>query len=342
MDGRHVDADVVIVGGGPAGSSAAIACAMHGLKVILCEREQVFRARPGETLHPGVEPLLDQLGVGDRLTPFMHARHPGIWIAWGGPRRFEAFGGDERGPWSGFHVWRAEFDDFLLMRAREVGVEVRRPCAVARVIKNGGEVRGVTTTSGPLAARILVDASGKARWLGRALDIDSPAHSPRLIARYGYVGGSCPERDEAPMISGDSSGWTWTARVREKTYQWTRLSFGAPPEVAWVPEEFHGLMPLTRSRGADVTWRMASKAARPGWFVVGDAAMTLDPTSGHGVLKAVMSGMACAQMIAGVLDGTLPAEATAAAWCEWLGGWFAKDVAQLTRFYRTLDGSLFG
>jgi flavin-dependent dehydrogenase len=272
----------------------------------------------------------------------MHARHRGIWVAWGGPKRFEAFGGDEHGPWSGFHVWRADFDDFLLARAREVGVEVRRPCAVLRVNADGAQVRGVTTASGPVAARVVVDASGRARWLGRALGIDSPARSPRLIARYGYAQGSCPARDDAPMITGDSSGWTWTARVRERTYQWTRLSFDARPDAAWIPDEFRELVPLTRSRGADVTWRMAAEAARPGWFMVGDAATTLDPTSAHGVLKAIMSGIACGHLIAGVLAGTLPPEATATAWREWLNGWFAKDVAQLTQLYRALNSPLFG
>ena len=65
-----------------------------------------------------------------------------------------------------------------------------------------------------------------ARWLGRALGVTSPARSPRLIARYGYVEGSCPARDDAPALVGDSTGWTWTALVRPQTYQWTRVSFG--------------------------------------------------------------------------------------------------------------------
>ena len=50
------------------------------------------------------------------------ARHPGIWIEWGGPRRFEAFGRDASGPWSGFQFWRADFDALLVERAREVGI----------------------------------------------------------------------------------------------------------------------------------------------------------------------------------------------------------------------------
>ena len=130
MENRPVDADVLVVGGGPAGAAAAIACALRGHRVLLCEREPGGRERPGETLHPGVEPLLAQLGVADRWASVVGARHSGIWIEWGGPRRFEAFGGDASGPWSGFQVWRADFDALLLARAGEAGVDVRQPCAV--------------------------------------------------------------------------------------------------------------------------------------------------------------------------------------------------------------------
>ncbi len=59
--------DVIILGGGPAGSATAIICAQHGLQVALLERDKFPRNRPGETLHPGVEPLLGQLGVLEEI-----------------------------------------------------------------------------------------------------------------------------------------------------------------------------------------------------------------------------------------------------------------------------------
>src|SRR6185295_4294054 len=99
MDSGSVEADVVVVGGGPAGSAAAIACAARGLRVVLCERAPPGRDRPGETLHPGIEKLFAQLGIAGRLAPLIGARHAGIWIEWGGPRRFEPFGADAAGPW---------------------------------------------------------------------------------------------------------------------------------------------------------------------------------------------------------------------------------------------------
>lgn len=336
MDGRSLDTDVVVVGGGPAGSAAAIACATRGLRVVLCERAPPGRNRPGETLHPGIEPLFSQLGIADRLAPIIGARHPGIWIEWGGPRRFEPFGADAAGPWQGLQVWRADLDLLLLTRAQEVGVMVRQPLAVT-----GLEQRGVMTAQGPIATRMVIDATGMTRWLSRALGIASPARSPQLTARYGYMTGDCPARDTAPALFGDASGWTWTALVRPQTYQWTRVSFGGQPETGWVPEQLRGLTPYGRVRGADVTWRMTASVAGPAWYIVGDAAATLDPTSSHGVLKAIMSGILAGHLVAAVLNQRAPADEAAAAYQSWLTDWFANDAARLSAFYRALGAPGF-
>ena len=342
MGDRQIDADVLIVGGGPAGAAAAIWCATRDLSVILCEREMFARERPGETLHPGIEPLLAQLGVADRLPQVVGARHTGIWIDWGGPKRFEPFGSGASGPWSGFQVWRADFDALLLARAREVGVDVRQPCGVMGVAARENDCATVATDTGPVTARVLIDATGRSRWLGRALNIASPPRSPQLLARYGYAEGSCPARDDAPALTGDASGWTWTALVRPHTYQWTRLSFdGLPPDPAWMPDEFRGLAPRGPSRGADVTWRMAERAADAGWFMVGDAAAILDPTSSHGVLKAIVSGIMAGHLIAAVIKGMAPANEAAAAYRQWLAGWFAADAERMSQFYRELNVGAF-
>lgn len=336
MDARPLDADVVVVGGGPGGSAAAIAAAMRGLRVILCEREPGARDRPGETLHPGVEPLLVQLGMGDRLAAATSVRHGGIWIEWGGPRRFEAFGEDAGNPWQGLQVWRADFDALLLDRARELGVAVRAGCAAAAPLLRDGAVSGIVGTDGEISAGLVVDATGAARWLGRALGIASPPRSPRLVARYGYVEGSCPVRDDAPLLVGDASGWTWTARVRPRIYQWTRVRFGRTDAGSGPPGELAGLTQVGPVRGADVTWRVADRTAGPGWFMVGDAAATLDPTSSHGVLKGLMTGMMAAHLGAASLRGDAPPDESAAAYHEWISRWFAADARQLRTFYGKL------
>lgn len=343
MGRRQVNTDVVVVGGGPAGSSAAIACALRGLRVTLFERDRFATDRPGETLHPGIEPLLSQLGVAERLREFDGPRHRGIWIEWGGPRRFERFGHDHRGPWCGFQIRRNVFDALLVARAGEIGVEVRQPEAVADVLCEEGEVRGVVTEDTQITTRMVIDASGISRWLNRRMGLGSGRHSPKLLVRYGYAEGQCPARDDAPALVGNASGWTWTARVWADTYQWTRLAFdGREPEGGWIPEELKALKPYGRMRGADVTWRLATRTAGRGWMLVGDAAAVLDPTSSHGVLKALISGMTAGHLVAAVLDGTAPPGGAADAYHEWLSQWFAIDAAKLARSYRELGVAGFG
>jgi flavin-dependent dehydrogenase len=72
---------------------------------------------------------------------------------------------------------------------------------------------------------------------------------------------------------------------------------------------------------------MATETARPGWFMVGDSAATLDPTSSHGVLKALMSGMMAGHLIAGVLDGMAPAEEAAMAYHAWMPAGFGRMLS---------------
>src|SRR5262245_41766066 len=107
--------------------SAAVVCATRGLRVRLYERDTFAGDRPGETLRPGSEPLLAQFGVGGDLARVEGARHAGVWIEWGGPRRLEACGADERSPWPGYQVWRPDFDALLCARARQAGAVVCRP-----------------------------------------------------------------------------------------------------------------------------------------------------------------------------------------------------------------------
>ncbi len=174
---------VVIIGGGPAGTSAAITCAAAGLPVTLLERAAFPRDAPGESLHPGVEPLFERLGVADAVRAAGFVRYLGITSAWDGPPRFMAFGEDAGGPWRGFQAWRAELDALLLARARALGVEVLQPRRALHPLYGARrEVVGVETDAGALECRVLIDAAGGAHWLARHLGVAREEASPRLVA----------------------------------------------------------------------------------------------------------------------------------------------------------------
>jgi flavin-dependent dehydrogenase len=335
--GSPPDADVVIVGGGPAGSTSALWCARQGLRVVLVERERFPRHRPGETLPPGVEPLFAQLGVTDAILTAGFTRHLGTWVTWSGPRRFDPFGRDSGGSWYGFQAPRAQLDRILLDAVRGPNAVVRQPSRALHPLRDRGTVIGVATSDGPLFARWVIDASGGAHWLARRLGIPLQFASPRLIARYGYVTGDCPERDEAPEIAADETGWSWSACIAPGLYHWTRLSLSEhDPLRDRPPRAFAHLTPVSRTRGANVSWRIVSQPAGPGYVCVGDAAAVLDPASSHGVLKGLMSGMMAAHVIAQVESGTATHAVAIEAYSVWLREWFRADTRELRRMYQAL------
>ncbi len=326
--------DVLVLGGGPAGCAAALHCARRGLNVTLLEAKPFPRDHAGETLHPGVEPVLRQLGVWESLLAEDFPQHEGNWIEWGAAPRFEAFGQDEHGPWRGFQAWRARFDHLLLDHARAAGVHIRQPCAATGVLfGENNRIAGVTTADGQLSARWVIDAAGGGHWLARQLRLAVEKFSPQLIARHGYVRGSYPSRDEAPLIKADATGWTWIARVGPDLYQWTRLvTVGPQPSRDWVPPELAELAREGTPRATDVTWRKVAPVAGLGYFMVGDAAATLDPAASHGVLKGLMSGMMAAHLIEAMHRGE-PESRALPAYEQWLTDWFDTDVAKLRSLY---------
>jgi flavin-dependent dehydrogenase len=329
--------DVLVIGGGPAGTAAAITCAQAGLSVSLVEGRAFPRHRPGETLHPGIEPLLDRLGAAEAVRRAGFLRHPGVWVKQDGCDRFERYGEDANGPWLGFQAPRAEFDALLLAAARAQGVRIYQPHRALSCVVERGRVCGAETTSGVIHAAFTVDASGDGAWLAGQLALPVNRASSRFIARYGYMRGECPGRDSAPRFEYLPGGWVWTARVRPGLYHWTRLvSPGAGVARDWRPSEFADLEPAAAVRGADVSWRIVDRCAGPGYFVAGDAAAVTDPSSSKGVLHAMMSGMLAGHWVARcVLSRSLEREGSEQ-YSRFLHSWFRHSAGRASEFFPEL------
>jgi flavin-dependent dehydrogenase len=337
---HHSDYSVVIIGGGPAGSAAAIKCVEKGLTTAILETEPhpYIQIRPGESLHPGIEPILKELGVDEAAQAMNFLRYDGIWIKWDQRSlKLDRFGGDKNGPWMGFQLWRKEFDEMLLEKARSMGAKVFRPCkALTPLIEKGNVIR-VKTTMGVIRTKYLVDASGANHWLARSLGLTIKRVSPTLVAWYGYVEGSCPIRDHAPAILADDEGWTWTARVHKQIYQWTKLCFEKKRlNSDYMPFEFRArnMEPISGIRGADVTWRIVPESAKEGYFITGDSAFVLDPLSSHGVLKALMSGMMAAHFLGKLLIEGKDANHVSQSYCRWISDWYMHDLLHLVDLYK--------
>ena len=329
--------DVVILGGGPAGAAAAIVCASVNLRVTLLERARSPQDAMGISLHPSVEPILARLGV---LRPVLGAgflRHAGITIAWDGPEYFDAYGKNEAGPLLGFQAWRADFDRILLDQAQNLGVEVVQPGQATGPIVSGGRVVGVTTRREPLLARYTVDATGQRRVLADWLKIPIERHGPRRRVWSGHCAGASAAGGAPPSLRADESGWTWVAPVGEAAFTWTRHDLrNRPPAEGWLPACLAGTTPTGPCRGHDVTWRLSSRPAGPGYFLVGDAAANLDPASSHGVLEALMSGLLAGYQIVANLGGDISTQQAATRYTTTVRNWFHHDRSELTDFYQRL------
>lgn len=363
--GSGLSADVAIVGAGPAGTAAAICCAGAGLDVAIFERQPFPRERPGETLHPGVQVLFDRLDVVGPVLGGGFLRHEGIRVSWDGPPCFVPYGADSSGVWRGFQIPRAALDAILLRRAIDLGASLCQPCRAVRPLVERGRVCGVETSQGHVRARLVVDAAGSQHWFARQRGIELVRRSPRLIARYGYCAGpkdgsrgngsldrleadpyrACQSEGSvrggfqvpAPVLAAAEDGWTWTAQIGPALHAWTRLYLRAgradPKQVA---HRLHGLRPVGQVRGADVSWRALTLPAGPGYVAAGDAAAVLDPSSSHGVLKALLSGAAVAELALESLRTPAHESRAAERYNKWVGVLFDTEVKELRRLYARL------
>lgn len=312
--------DVVVAGAGPAGAATARGLAGAGYSVLLAERGRFDRPRPGETLAPSVTPLLTGLGVWRRFAALGPLPCAGTRSVWGGGEPVgHSHLANAHGP--GWHVDRTGFDRMLALAAADAGATLRTGTAVT-----GGEYDGarwrLATSAGEVGCRVLVDATGRRAGPGRALGAARVAFD-RLTA----LATTWPAdvRDEGYLLVETApEGWWYTAPVPagalvavlltdvDLCRRW-RLTSRWAERLATAPATSARLRGLARPSGATVHPAASHRLLRTGdhrpWFAVGDAALTVDPASGSGVVRALSSAGAAVALAARLLDR--PAEAGA-------------------------------
>ncbi len=329
------DFDVVVVGAGPAGSATAIGCLRAGLRVALLDRVEFPRFQVGESVHPGIEPLLNTLGVAKAAVMASRIRHDGIWVVRHGARTFVPFDprGDRR--WRGFQLDRAQFDQSLCDTARTLGAAVTQKCGVSGVRRVGDDML-IESSQGQFRSRVVVDATGRSRTIASTLGLWTDRCSPRIIAKYGYRGGRLRRLSDRPVFAIRRSGWQWTARVGTDVYQWVTASWVTKDRSSLdMPRELGGLSELGPPRSVDVSWRILRQPATLGFFAVGDAAAVLDPSSSHGVLNALSSGIMAAHCLRARFKGQVSESMAAIAYSRWIRKRFIHDSQQLATHFTT-------
>lgn len=351
-------ADVFVLGGGPAGSTAAIELARRGLEVVVWERHDAPRPRIGESLPPDAARLLTGLGVMDAFLRDGPMESPGVVSAWGGSEPAEhdfLFSPYQRG----WHVDRVKFDALLLRCALssgaivECGVHVHsaRWTPADQWILHGESSCG----SRSLRTQFVVDATGRSSFIGRRKGAIR-VRSDRLVGLAALVDlHTSPDRRLTLQAVHD--GWWYVAplpagrrvavfmtdsdlldgRQKDHALLWRERIIDAPlaaahvapssgcREVLLLPAESAVLLPVHG----------------PGWAAVGDAALTFDPLSGSGLVKALETGLQAAPAVASMLRGNPQPMLDYDAWVRQAWAAYRQSLAGFYALETRFPGSPF-
>ena len=314
-----IDADVCVIGGGPAGSSFALRLAQLGHTVVVLEREVFPRLHVGEAFTAGIHVPLSVLGVAQEVY------RSGVLQTQGTIRAWEHREAERAAPATGrpgMAVDRGVFDQLLLDQARASGVRVLQPASPIEVTQTGERWQIAVRGSSPIervSARFVADASGRVAALRRLDNSDNrrggpgcppgPTRAETTIAFAGYWRLS-RDPDSMTRLEAAPEGWYWGTPLPGNRF--VGMAFGEAGTPRSTPPEAHYLELVQQSAllkevltGArlervvvrDATCRAAREPIGPAWIRLGEASVAIDPLSSSGVQKALQTSLSGAIVV---------------------------------------------
>lgn len=320
--------DAAVIGGGPAGATAAYVLARAGRKVVILEREKFPRHHIGESLLPrtmGLYRRLDLMPVlkGEGFIPKYGAHI--VSNDGGAEIEFDFFTGNTDPDLVAWEVEREIFDKILLDHARNKGAEVREETTVLEAKPSETEpcrlrLRDARGKESALEARWIIDASGQGSLLAKQFDlrVNHPTHTKMAV--YGRYRGM-KRRDgrkagNVDLVLGPG-GWFWLIPLRDdltsvgfvtSIVHWKETGLSAEGLIADAIERSPYVKGKLGAGGlSSEIWTASNysysctKLTGPGFMLAGDAAEFLDPIWSTGVMLAMRSG----EMAANTLNRAL-------------------------------------
>lgn len=330
---------VLVIGGGPAGSTAASLLAREGFDVTLVEKEVFPRYHIGESLLPVCLDIVNLLGIREEIEACGFQKKYGTYFAWGEEQWAVTFADDPRGNPYSFQVERARFDHVLLEHAKSLGVEVCEGVEIQTLSFEGDRPRSATwahgterSHTGEISFDYLLDASGRAGVMAmRYLKSRRYQQGFQNVAVWGYWKGVERPAAQGPagatLVLSVPSGWFWVIPLQDETtsiglilhktdFQAQKKQYStverlyqealhAYPAIAHLVERGRLVSPLRVEQ--DYSYA-TERFAGPGYFLAGDAACFLDPLLSTGVHLAMFSALLAAASLASVLRGEVTEE----------------------------------
>jgi flavin-dependent dehydrogenase len=349
------DPDIVVIGGGPAGSTVSTLLAKQGIAVQLFERERFPRFHIGESLIPETYWVLEQLDMLPKMQASHFVKKYSVQFVNSEGRESAPFYFWDNKPHECSQTWqvvRSEFDKLMLDNAREHGVDVHEGVRVHDVLLEGERAVGVRIREDngfrEVRAKVVVDASGQNGLLMNRLGLRlwDPILNKGAIWTYWENAYRDTGRDEGATLviqNGNKQGWFWYIPLHNNIVSIGVVApfdylFKGRSNYAQTYDEEVELCPGVKQRVANatkVTGCFATKdysyrstrVAGDGWVLVGDAFGFLDPLYSSGVLLALKSGQLASQAIAEGLSSGDTSEAQLGKW----GPVFNEGVDRMRR-----------
>jgi flavin-dependent dehydrogenase len=362
--------DVVVIGGGPSGSTGSTLIAQQGWKVRLYEREHHPRFHIGESLIPQTYWVLKRLNMLDKMKGSHFVKKYSVQFVNEHGRLSEPFYFLDHNPHECSQTWqvlRQEFDQKLLQNAREHGVEVHMGVRVLEVLFEGERAVGVRVQhpggrEEEVRCQVVVDASGQSVMIQDRLGLREWDPVLKKAALWTYWEGAQRDtgRDEGATLvlaTRGKKGWFWYIPLHNNV-----ISVGVVSSYEYLfkdretkdlekiyfeeVEACPGLGPRIAQARRVAPYRAAKEysyrarqAAGDGWVLVGDAFGFLDPLYSSGVLLGLKSGQLAADAVS---EGLARGDTSGAQ----LGKWEPEFVKGMERMRRLVcayyDGFSFG
>ncbi len=367
MENKSVT-DVVVIGGGPAGSTVSTLLVQHGYRVRLFERDRFPRFHIGESLIPETYWVFQRLKMLDKMKASAFVKKYSVQFVNASGKLSAPFHFWDNKPHECSQTWqviRSEFDTMMLDNAREQGVTVEQPARVLDVIFEKDQAVGVRvqkedSTQEEVRARVVVDASGQSMLLANRFKLRhwDPVLNKGAIWTYWEGAHRAPGRDGGATLviqTPNKKGWWWYIPQHDHTVS---VGVVAPFEYLFNGRGSHEQIyneeveacPAVKERISigkraagffatkDYSYR-CTQVSGPGWVLIGDAFGFLDPLYSSGVLLALKSGELAADAIA---EGLSKGDVSAAQMGKW-GPLFNKGVDRMRRLVcEYYDGFSFG